>query len=175
MDTYTKANVKSHCEYMRTGHPAVNVKVHTTPTTDDVVKRFKCSEAQAQRACEYCFTSMQQSFWENAESMAQEIFPNCKVYSEGRSGGWLVVHELPDVETWDAVMLAKWRRLEKLVQQEVKNACDENTWFESIEANKWYQEGAEQYNFSDTKDGFVCISEVKRDAIKAGFGLVVRK
>jgi len=175
MRTYSKNDVQLHCEHMQSGHPAVNVKVRQTPTTDDVVERFKCSESQAKRACEYCFDSMQQAFWENVESLAQEIFPHCKVYSEGRSGGWLVVHGLPEVETWDAVMLAKWRRFEKLVQEEIKNNCDKATWFESIESNKWYQEGAEEYNFCDTKNGHVCLSEMKQKAVKAGFGLVVRK
>lgn len=174
MRTYSKNDVQLHCEHMQSGHPAVNVKVYRTPTTDDVVERFKCSEAQAQRACEYCFNSMQQIFWEEIEPMAQEIFPHVKVYSEGRSGGWLVVHGLPEVETWDAVMLGKWRKFENMVKVTIKGNCDKTAWLDSIEANKWYQEGAELYNFYDAKNGHVCLSEMKQEAVKAGFGLVVR-
>ena len=32
---------------------------------------------------------------------------------DGRSGGWLVVTGLPDIEEWDAVQLSKWRKFER--------------------------------------------------------------
>lgn len=55
--------------------------------------------------------------WEDAERDAEEIFgPNVNVYSEGRCGGWLVVSGLPDVESWDAIMLSKWKRFAKWVR-----------------------------------------------------------
>jgi len=37
-----------------------------------------------------------------------------KLDVEGRSGGWIVVDGLPDVEEWDGVMLARWRSFVKL-------------------------------------------------------------
>lgn len=39
-----------------------------------------------------------------------------QVYSDGRSGGWLVVHGLPDVETWDAIALGQWAKFNKLIR-----------------------------------------------------------
>lgn len=39
-----------------------------------------------------------------------------QVYAAGRSGGWLVVSGLPDVEAWDAIDLARWRRFERLIR-----------------------------------------------------------
>lgn len=36
-----------------------------------------------------------------------------KVWQTGRSGGWLYVEGLPDVESWDAIMLGKWSRFAK--------------------------------------------------------------
>ena len=39
-----------------------------------------------------------------------------KVYSDGRSGGWLVVHGLPDVESWDAIDLGRWAKFEKMIR-----------------------------------------------------------
>lgn len=46
---------------------------------------------------------------ELAASDAEEVFgQRVDVYRVGRSGGWLVVKGLPDVDEWDAVMVAKW-------------------------------------------------------------------
>lgn len=39
-----------------------------------------------------------------------------QVYSEGRSGGWCVVHGLPEIEEWDAIALGRWARFEKGVK-----------------------------------------------------------
>lgn len=55
--------------------------------------------------------------WELAKEAAEEIFPgNVEVYSEGRSGGWLVVSGLPDVEEWNAAAVARWARFAKAVK-----------------------------------------------------------
>lgn len=40
-----------------------------------------------------------------------------QVYSEGRQGGWCVVHGLPDIEEWDAIALGRWARFAKGVKQ----------------------------------------------------------
>src|SRR5260221_11426319 len=54
-------------------------------------------------ACEDGFDMLQND--------AQEIFgASAKVYSTGRQGGWAVVEGLPDIESWDAIMLSKWSR-----------------------------------------------------------------
>jgi hypothetical protein len=52
-----------------------------------------------------------ESGWENLRSDAEEIFgAGVTVDQEGRSGGWAVVRGLPDVETWDAIMVSRWAR-----------------------------------------------------------------
>lgn len=63
-------------------------------------------------ACEMGFDMLQQ--------YAEEIWPAyaVKVWPAGRSGGWAVVEGLPDVDDWDAVMLAKWARFEKWAREE---------------------------------------------------------
>ncbi len=54
--------------------------------------------------------------WEWLSDEAERIFgPGHKVYSEGRSGGWAVVHPITssDVESWDAIELNKWKEFSK--------------------------------------------------------------
>lgn len=55
--------------------------------------------------------------------------PGVRVWAEGRSGGWAIVEGLPEWDTgegdsegrlvggWDAVMLGRWRRFEKLARE----------------------------------------------------------
>lgn len=50
-----------------------------------------------------------QSGWEMAHETARDIFGPVDMWQEGRSGGWLVVPDLADVEGWDAIDLGKWR------------------------------------------------------------------
>jgi hypothetical protein len=48
--------------------------------------------------------------WDEAREAARDVWgEGAEVYSDGRSGGWLVVHGLRDVETWDAIDLGLWR------------------------------------------------------------------
>lgn len=61
--------------------------------------------------------SAAESGWEMLDEEAKTIFgPSVKVYSDGRSDGWAVVHGLSDVEGWDAVALGKWRRFCKVAR-----------------------------------------------------------
>ncbi len=49
--------------------------------------------------------------WESLDMEAERIFGRgVKVYQEGRSGGWAVVHGLDDVESWDAIAVSRWSR-----------------------------------------------------------------
>jgi hypothetical protein len=159
------------------GHPAINVKVreHLYNHVATIAERFKCSEHQAEQALNFAFEMATRDFWEQAEELVKEIFPDAQMYSEGRSGGWLAVHGLPDVESWDAIMLARWGKLEKAIKATMKYLCSAKYLLDAIESNKWYLEGAEEYNYKELKDGTsICIAELKQKAIKAGFGLVVR-
>lgn len=67
--------------------------------------------------------------WDQLQTDAEEIWGlHVKVYSEGRSGGWAVVQGLPDVETWDAVMVAKWARFCKWARQ-----VADNVWYTALD------------------------------------------
>ena len=160
-------------------HPAVNVKVRRTDfTTDDIIKAFKCDQGIVERAGQFAWDSACQQFWDQVEGMAQDILKDTrvKVYQAGRGGGWAVVEGLPDVEGWNAVMLSRWRKFEKACHAEVGYRMSWAQVKEDIDANNWYQEGAEAYNFHDDKAGkTVCISELKAKARAAGFGPVIRK
>jgi hypothetical protein len=158
------------------GYPSVNVKVHQFgPMVGEIEKRFDCSEAQAEKALEYAWESAQESFWENWQSLSEVDPPDTyffsghriKIYGEGRSSGHLVVHGLPDVESWDAIMLAKWAKFEKEVRSDIDYRRSPEAVFEDIEANRWFEDGAEQYNFLDVNGKTFSVPEIKA-AEKAG-------
>lgn len=169
---YTKQDVEFHSDgYGQTAHPAVNVKVRNFGNNKGVsecgavMAAFKCSEAVAEKACEFAFDSACRAFWDGAQDVADEAFGKgvAKVYQEGRSGGWLVVHGLPDLESWDAVMLGKWRKFEREIKADV---ADHTSWEyaeDAIRANRWAEEGAFQYNFIDGPDGKVlCFADLEK-------------
>jgi hypothetical protein len=152
MKGYTKQDVEQHGSGFGDGQPAVNVKSRTFPTIDQVVERFGCSEETAQQALEFAFESHQGSFWESAQEVAQHYFGPCVVYSEGHSGGWLVIAPklerglvtmrslLPDVEGWDAITLNKWALFERCLQREVEYLCSWEAVEASIDANAWAED-----------------------------------
>lgn len=164
--SYTKQDVKFHSDGFRPSRPAINIKAHHTPMPSEIAKRFGCSEPIAERAAEFAFNSACHSFFEGAEDYAREIFSgySIEVYQEGRSGGWLVIHGLPDFESWDAVLLGKWHKLEKYCHDNIAYQTSLEAFAESIEANRWNEEGAEEYNFMDRGNESVCIVDVKREA-----------
>lgn len=173
---YSKNDVQFHSDRRGPSHPAVNVKAHRLGCTSKaVMDRFKCSEDDAEHAIELAFESACDLFWEDAQETADFFKLGGKVYSEGRSSGWLVVHGLKDFESWDAVDLMKWYRFEKAILEEVKYRTSEEVMLDDIDVNKWYLHGSEKYNFFDKKNGETgCFAELKKQAIDAGFGLVVR-
>lgn len=168
MTRYTREDVETHREgYSRNALPAVNVKAYTVPTVWQVVHKFNCEEKLAEQALGYAFESAQGMFWEQASEDVAEYFPGYSVeaFSEGRSGGWLVVRGLPDVETWDAILLSRWRKFERETRAQVVYLCSWESFSESIEANRWTEEGAELFNFFERKDGTsVCVAEANRAA-----------
>ena len=155
--------------------PAINVKCyHFGPSVEACMARFNCDRTVAEKAFGYAWQDAQETFWRDAESLVSDVFPGAECYSDGRSAGWLTVHGLPDAETWDAVMLAKWAKLERLVAAEIKYLKSDEQVFKTIESNEWAKPGAEYYNFVDTRDGPRCIADMKAEATAAGYGAVVR-
>ena len=173
-----KSDIETRRErgYGRDPLPALNVKVYNCgPTASAVAKRFGCDESTAEKALQYAFESAQECFWEGAEELAREIFgAHVKVYSAGRSGGWLVVDNLEPVASWDAIAVGKWARFARLIAQDIAWRCADEQVFGDIDANEWAKPGAELYNFVDTAAGPKCIADLKSEARAAGFGPVIR-
>ena len=82
--------------------------------------------------------------FEDCEEWADETFPDHspRVEQGGRSGGWLEVAGLPPVSEWDAVMLGRWRRFERMVRAEVEDFPRRVAWL--ICANVYAHERAEE-------------------------------
>lgn len=110
------------------GLPMVNVKVrgcwdlpwlaeqHRDDFPDTRFVPWLRDEAE-QGAQEMAFEDACSSGFQQAEQDARDIFgTHVECWSAGRSGGWLVVQGLPDVDTWDAIMLGKWARFAKLAR-----------------------------------------------------------
>jgi hypothetical protein len=133
MRTYPRDDVETH-----DGYPAVNVKVYgdlsdgfkayakyAPADGGDYPAEFDEDWVRANVSDKY----LDELFWdvcsfefEMVEQDAEEILGDVKVSREGRSGGWAVVTGLPNLEDWDAVQLAKWRKFEryaKLVASDV--------------------------------------------------------
>lgn len=164
----------------RGGRPSIGVKNFSfgRGLTAEILG---CSEETFDKAINYAFECSQQQFWEDAQETAnyclQEKGPfyHPKVYSAGRSGGHLIVDGLDTVEGWDAIKVSAWNRFEAAILASIKYRCDAEQVEEDIRANRWNEDGAELYNFSDLKDGrSICISEMKTQAKTAGFAPVIR-
>jgi hypothetical protein len=120
-----KDSVRFHRDGYGPSRPAVNVKIYKglsdgmrafRKANPEIEKRYtedwirnNLTESSInqwwQWACESAF--------ENAESVAHEIFGDVKVYTEGRSSGWVVVEGLKDFDSWSAADLSKWAKFEK--------------------------------------------------------------
>jgi hypothetical protein len=158
-------------------YPAINVKVGNFGVTSfDVMDKFDCDEDQADRALQFAFESAQHQFWEEIQEHAESVLgKGVKVYSAGRSGGYVIVERLEEIKHWDAVAFAKWRKFVKEVLQQVEYLCSEAVILDAIVANEWHKLGSELYNFYEFVDGHSeCMADMKAKAIEAGLGPVVR-
>jgi hypothetical protein len=157
-------------------YPTINVKVYSLGlSVDALTTKYGCDDDTAEQALTFAFESQQQQFWEQAEELARDIFgSHVKVYSSGRSSGWLIVRNLPDLESWDAVEVGKWSKFARLIAADIKWRTSAETLADDIEANEWCKVGAERYNFVDTSNGPTCIADLKAAAREAGFGPVIR-
>lgn len=161
---FRKQDVAIHSEgYGRNGNPAVCVKVRRVISTAKVMEKFNCSEEVANQAIEYASQSACEGFWEGIQELADYYFgEGYEAVSEGRSSGWVVVLNLPDLEGWDAIQLSKWVRFRKAVLSDVEYRMSDEQILESIDANRWAEEGAELYNLMQTTSGkVVTAGEVK--------------
>lgn len=173
-----KAEIETHrLGYGSRSVPAINVKVYNfSVSSEQVAAQFGCDDKTAAQALEYAFETAREQFWEAAQEWAAEIFGSGhKVYSEGRSGGWLYVDGLAPLDSWNAVDVAKWSKLDRYCREEIKYRTSAEQVLEDIEANEWAKPGAELFNFVETPKGTRTVADLKAEAIAAGFGPVIRK
>jgi len=178
---FRKSDVQFHADGpCRAARPAINVKVRGLQcTTDGVMRKFGCTEEQAEKALELAWDSECEQFWgywqdttgdlENGICGSPEYayFPghDVKVWSEGRSGGWLVVEGLPYVRDWDAVLVSRWAKFCKDVLADIAYRISKECLLDAIEANEWWKEYSEQYNFYHDRDRTICVADAKADVI----------
>src|ERR1700674_439434 len=110
-----KSDVQTHRAgygYGGTAYPAINVKCYGPSHGQAVANHFKCDEQVAERACQFAFESAQEQFWAQATEYATDVFgTRVKVWSGGRSGGWLLLGGLPELSDWDAVAIGRYARM----------------------------------------------------------------
>lgn len=170
-----KSDVEIYYDRHYGAHPSIDVRVYGFGNKLDE-SDFNCDKDCFEKAMQFAWESQQEYFWDEAVDIAKDIFgKNAKVLSLGRSGGHLIVEGIPDIESWDAVYLAKWRGFRQRILQLIEWLTSDTAIKELIIANRWTEPGAELYNFIEKKDGTsFCLSEMKAKAIAAGYGPVVR-
>jgi len=130
---------------IRDGNPALNVKAYHFTHPNTVQERFGCSREEAEQVLQWAFDLARAEFWEEAQEIAHK-YNLGKVYQEGRSGGWLVV-SMNDDDGWSEEEADNWQAFEEEIKAlKVSQCSDENT-LALIEANRWLETGARQYNF----------------------------
>jgi len=169
-----------------TPYPAINVKVHNFPDSSIVVDKFNCDDSSAEAAIGFAWDEACEMFWETAKEYAIDTLSKAfgdymtshktfDVYSLGKSGGWLVVDGLPDIEDWTADQLKAWDNFEKRMQALLKDVTSVSRVLAMIAENEWYKPGSESHNFIERADGTsVSIPELKEKAIKDGYGDIIR-
>lgn len=139
----TKADIEFHSDGFGSWNrkPAVNVKVYKSidsvklpldlgRVSKDGGKTFETVKTDPGFTHEWIenqpveydgyFWSACDSGWDDLQEVVTEIYGKTlygnpvKVFSEGRQGGWAVISGInEDVESWNAVDLAKWRKFAK--------------------------------------------------------------
>jgi len=171
-----REDVDTHsAHYYGPQYPAIRVKADAWPSVWKLADSLGISEGQAERASDYAFRSACEAFWEDIQGIAEDVFPcPVKVYSAGRSGGWMIVQGLSPLADWDAIALARWAKLSRIVREDIAHRCKLANVLEDIQAHSWEKEGSEYFNYLDTPTGTVCIADLKARAKEEGFGPVVR-
>lgn len=134
----------------RDGHAAINIKTPYRTIEASVRKANREDPLPDGMTAEWVEANISddryQTIWEMiCESeleyftdWAAEIMPGVTFYQAGRSGGWAVSDYGPDeVNGWDAVMLAKWGKIERVAREIADNVPEQVLY--SIAINEWEQ------------------------------------
>ena len=83
----------------------------------------------------------QEDFWDwTAQILLERGFDgDGEIYSAGRSGGWLIVDGVGEVEDWDATDCDRWGEFVGAIQDEVKWRTSKDTLLETIDTNEWLE------------------------------------
>lgn len=130
-----KADIQRSYHQGHNGDPMVNVKAHIW--WPDLVRQFKGSkehehgdhaefwrwalerdeQGDLDDSLDTAWRMACENAWDDAREYAMDIFgPRAKVWSAGRSGGWLVVEGLPDIECWDAIDVSRWAKFQRAIE-----------------------------------------------------------
>lgn len=160
-----------HFEHGR-GYPAFNVKCYSTPADPSVAKLFEVPEDQLQSMRDRAYETAAHDFW---HFLAPEAARECGfsgVYSQGRSGGWLVPFHgskpdafgrYADAEE-DAAALDKLGELLDEVMKAAKEAYQESM-LEELE--NWKAQPAECFTLPDMQ---IMLGQQGRDNFTVTYG-----
>lgn len=135
---YRKSDIDTHYDHGRS-LPAFNVKVYAT-CDDATAKRvatdngYDPTQFMEWLRTAYASDTGYEEDWECPEwawnsacegesEYFQEWLPellgrdDIKSWHEGRQGGWLVVDGLPDIDSWDAIMVNRWGKAERIAKE----------------------------------------------------------
>lgn len=137
--------------------PALSVKVRnfrmTAETVATVAEEFEpdpgftlewAERYEHERAEEfaYVYGAVCEDLFEFGEERAREAFQplgyDVKVWSSGRSSGWIVLDGLPDVEDWSPELRAAWEQFAKECEETLADIPYRVVW--SLRANVWETE-----------------------------------
>lgn len=108
----------------RSGLPALNVKVYDLrqwPSAEHITATYAVPAPAAQHMLEQLWNIAVEDFWRDATLTAEEYLPRgAEVFSDGRSGGWLLVDGLGDVAEWTTAQRQQWTRFTNGIQQSIR-------------------------------------------------------
>lgn len=112
-----------------TRHAAINVKVHwfnKAQKLNTYYERIGIDYNEFSEIMWYTFEGMAELFWEDANDQAKD-FGFQKVYSEGRSGGWLVPYPYitEDELEEDSTLVDRYLSFREKIRETVDGADDE--------------------------------------------------
>ena len=127
--SYSRDDVGFYGDFGRV-FAAVNIKV-PYKTLDQSVRALRAEDEipetlteewirdnVSEDALDAIFWHTCQAEYEYFTDYAAEILPGTTFHQDGRSGGWAVSnHTVDDVESWDAVKLAKWGKIERVARE----------------------------------------------------------
>lgn len=107
-----------HSNYCRAPKPAINVKDRTLYAR--VEPYASLIELVGEDVASASYELAAEGFWQDADTIAR-AYGYGPAFSEGRSGGWLIV-ERPPFDTEDPAELKRWTAFEKDIESAVEYA-----------------------------------------------------